>query len=137
METYSIAIQNRGQISTHIWCLGRGISSDVVIRRDDIQHIQTHPKEVKIGSFIHSFKFKSGFTHSNQGFIQNQTLSKDSVFCRIRQKYSLLCTHTIPLRVSPTERDSKQLVIQSLTIQSAWTTKTSSLGQALAIGFRG
>lgn len=133
MVTYSIAIQNRGQISTHIWCLG----GNIIGCGNTTRRHTAHPKEVKIGSFIHSFKFKSGFIHSNQGFIQNQTLSKDSVFCRIRQKDSLLCTHTIPLRVSPTERDSKQLVIQSLTIQSAWTTKTSSLGQALAIGFRG
>jgi len=133
MVTYSIAIQNRGQISTHIWCLG----GNIIGCGNTTRRHTAHPNEVKIGSFIHSFKFKSGFIHSNQGFIQNQTLSKDSVFCRIRQKYSLLCTHTIPLRVSPTERDSKQLVIQSLTIQSAWTTKTTSLGQALAIGFRG
>jgi len=61
MVTYSIAIQNRGQISTHIWCLG----GNIIGCGNTTRRHTAHPNEVKIGSFIHSFKFKSGFIHSN------------------------------------------------------------------------
>jgi len=69
-----------------IWCLGGNvIGSEVVIRRDDVQ--QTHPNEVKIGSFIHSNwgsfiqsnSFKSG-VHSKSDSVKG--LCSSAGYCR-------------------------------------------------------